>query len=162
MSGPVARYPDDVTDRSSLVVGGITAESGTRAAGYASVDLGDGAGASVPVLLVHGAQPGPRVAVTAGIHGAEYVSIAALREVALGLDPVAVRGTLVAVLTASPVAFATRTIYVNPLDGLNLNRQFPGDPSGSPTQRLAHLLTTQVIPRSDQFVDMHYGLINQA
>ena len=80
------------------------------------------------------------VAATAGIHGAEYVSIAALREVALGLDPTTVHGSLVAVLTASPAAFAARTIYVNPIDGLNLNRQFPGDPDASPTQRLAHWL----------------------
>ena len=65
------------------------------------------------------------------------MSIAALREVVLGLDPYAITGSLVAVLTASPTAFAARSIYVNPLDGLNLNRQFPGDRT-SPTQRLAH------------------------
>jgi uncharacterized protein len=106
--------------------------------------------------------PGPRVSVTAGIHGAEYVSIAALREVALSLDPASVRGSLVAVLTASPRAFATRTIYVNPLDGLNLNRQFPGDAHGTPTQRLAHWLTTEVIAGSDVFVDMHCGDMNEA
>ena len=62
-------------------------------------------------------RPGPRVSVTAGIHGAEYVSIAALREVVMGLDPAAVTGSLVAVLTANPAAFAARTIYVNPSTG---------------------------------------------
>ena len=90
------------------------------------------------------------------------MSIAALREVVLGLDPSAVTGSLVAVLTASPAAFAARTIYVNPLDGLNLNRQFPGDRHGSPTQRLAHWLTTEVIAGSDAFVDMHCGDMNEA
>jgi predicted deacylase len=100
--------------------------------------------------------------VTAGIHGAEYVSIAALREVVLGLDPSAVTGSLVAVLTASPAAFAARSIYVNPLDGLNLNRQFPGDPQGSPSQRLAHWLTNTVIAGCDAFVDMHCGDMNEA
>jgi len=125
------------------------------------VDVG-GVTLQVPVAIVHGSVPGPRVAVTAGIHGAEYVSIAALRDVALGLDPLFVRGTLVAVLTASPSAFAARSIYVNPLDGLNLNRQFPGDPAGSPTQRLAHWITTNVIAGSDVFVDMHCGDMNEA
>ena len=120
-----------------LTVGPLTAAPGTRVTGVVPVDVGT-ATLEVPVAIVNGSRPGPRVAVTAGIHGAEYVSIAALREVVLGLDPSAVTGSLVAVLTASPAAFAARSIYVNPLDGLNLNRQFPGDPNGSPSQRLAH------------------------
>jgi hypothetical protein len=64
------------------------------------------------------------VAVTAGIHGAEYVSIAALRRVANTIDPAAVVGCLVAVLVANPAAFAARSIYVDPLDGRNLNHVF--------------------------------------
>ena len=144
-----------------LAVGPLTAAPGTRVMGLVAVDLGSTT-VEVPVVLVHGARPGPRVAATAGIHGAEYVSIAALREVALGLDPMTVHGSLVAVLTASPAAFAARTIYVNPLDGLNLNRQFPGDPDGSPTQRLADWLTRAVIAGSDVFVDLHCGDMNEA
>src|SRR4029077_6343248 len=102
----------------------------------------------LPVAIVHGARPGPRVSVTGGIPGAEYVSIAGLRQGVLRRDPSAVTGSLVAVLPASPAAFAARSIYVNPLDGVNLNRQFPGDPNGSPTQRLAHWLATEVIAGS--------------
>jgi predicted deacylase len=48
------------------------------------------------------------------------------------------------------------------MDGLNLNRQFPGDPAGSPTQRLARWLTDFVIAGSDVFVDMHCGDMNEA
>jgi predicted deacylase len=144
-----------------LTIGPLEAAPGTRVTGLVPVDLGPTT-VEIPVALVHGALPGPRVAVTAGIHGAEYVSIAALREVALGLDPATVRGSVVAVLTASPAAFAARTIYVNPLDGRNLNRQFPGDPDGTPSQRLAHWLTTAVISGSDAFVDMHCGDMNEA
>ena len=145
----------------AISIGSLRAEPGTRVTGVVPVDVGDSI-LEVPVVIVHGARPGPRVAVTAGIHGAEYVSIAALRQVALSLDPAGVRGSLVAVLTASPAAFAARSIYVNPLDGRNLNRQFPGDPDGSPTQRLAHWLTTHVIAGSDAFVDMHCGDMNEA
>ena len=144
----------------AIRVGTIEAMPGTRVTGMVAVDLGSTI-VEVPVVIVHGATSGPRVAVTAGIHGAEYVSIAALRQVALALDPAVIHGSLVAVLTASPVAFAARSIYVNPLDGLNLNRQFPGDPAGTPTQRLAHWLTTEVIAGSDVFVDMHCGDMNE-
>jgi len=150
-----------MSNRQPVTVGSLSAAPGSRATGLVPVDIGE-AVLELPVVIVHGARPGPRISVTAGIHGAEYVSIAALREVALSLDPANVRGCLVAVLTASPRAFATRTIYVNPMDGLNLNRQFPGDPQGTPTQRLAHWLTTEVIAGSDVFVDMHCGDMNEA
>jgi len=145
----------------AISIGPLSAAPGTRVTGVVPVDVG-AATLDVPVAIVHGASPGPRVAVTAGIHGAEYVSIAALREVVFGLDPADVKGSLVAVLTASPAAFAARAIYVNPVDGLNLNRQFPGDQGGSASQRLASWLTTAVIAGSDAFVDMHCGDMNEA
>ncbi len=145
----------------AITIGPLAAEPGTRVTGLVPVDVGTTT-LHVPVAIVHGRRPGPRVAVTAGIHGAEYVSIAALREVVLGLDPAQVTGSVVAVLTASPAAFAARSIYVNPLDGLNLNRQFPGDPDGAPTRRLAHWLTNEVIAGADAYVDMHCGDMNEA
>src|SRR3954471_10302608 len=147
--------------RTSVEIGPLGASPGSRVAGVVPVDVGT-ATLQIPVAIIHGSRPGPRVAVTAGIHGAEDVSIAALREVVFGLDPSVVTGSLVAVLTANPSAFAARAIYVNPLDGLNLNRQFPGDANGSPTHRLAHWLATTVIAGSDAFVDMHCGDMNEA
>ena len=145
-----------------VVLDHLVAHPGTRAFGLVPVDVGTDQPLALPIVIVNGSEPGPRVAVTAGIHGAEYVSIAALREVALGLHPTHVRGCLVAVLTASPAAFAARSIYVNPLDGRNLNRCFPGSADGSPTERLARWLTDHVIAGSDAFVDMHCGDMNEA
>ena len=149
-------------DTTPFVVGPVSAAPGTRATGLVPIDLGDGARVEVPLAIVNGARPGPRIGVTAGIHGAEYVSIAALREVVLELDPAEISGVIVAVLTASPAAFAARSIYVNPLDGRNLNRCFPGDAGGSPTQRLARWITDNVIAGSDAFLDMHCGDMNEA
>jgi predicted deacylase len=116
----------------------------------------------VPVVIVNGAAAGPRVGVTAGIHGAEYVSIAALRRVAMSLDPLTVTGSLVTSLISNPAAYAARAIYVDPLDGRNLNRTFPGDPSGGPTERLAAWLHANVIAPSDRYVDCHCGDMNEA
>ena len=151
-----------MTPSHALVVGLLSAARGSRTTGIVGVELGEGHAARLPLVLVHGAAPGPRVAVTAGIHGAEYVSIAALREVAMSLDPSAVHGSLIAVLTANPAAFAARSIYVNPADGRNLTRVFPGRPDGSPSERLARWLTDHVIAGSDVFVDMHCGDMNEA
>lgn len=143
------------------VVDNLVAQPGERATGLVPVDLGPRT-VEVPVVIVNGSQPGPRVGVTAGIHGSEYVSIAALRRVALALDPVEVTGSLVAALVSNPPAFAARSIYVNPLDGKNLNRAFPGDAQGTPTERLAAWLHSRIIEGSDRFVDMHCGDMNEA
>lgn len=148
--------------RLAVSVGPVVAAAGTRATGLVPLDIGHYRTLELPIVVVHGAAAGPRVAVTAGIHGAEYVSIAALREVAMDLDPARVHGTLVALLTANPAAFAARSIYVNPMDGLNLNRAFPGDAGGSATARLARWITDHVIAGSEVFVDMHCGDMNEA
>ena len=147
---------------SPIALGSIVAAPGTRAEGVVPVDAGDGRTVQLPVSIINGAEPGPRVAVTAGIHGAEYVSIAALREVVELLDPATVRGSVVAVLTANPAAFAARSIYVNPLDGRNLNRVFPGDAAGTASERIARWITDHVIAGSDAFLDMHCGDMNEA
>jgi uncharacterized protein len=151
-----------VTADRALRVGPIVAAPGTRATAIVSVDLGAGQSVDVPLLVINGPEPGPRVGVTAGIHGAEYVSIAALRRVVLGLDPAKVRGSIVAVLTANPAAFQKRSIYVDPIDGVNLNRVFPGKADGGATERLAHWITDTVIAGSDVYVDMHCGDMNEA
>ncbi len=44
-----------------------------------------------------------------------------------------------------------------PDDGKNLNRCFPGDPSGSLAERLAYDTFTKVIKGSDALIDMHAG-----
>ena len=145
-----------------IAAGPVSAPAGARAAGLATIDTGGGRSVDIPVMVVNGAAPGPRVAVTAGVHGAEYVSIAALREVMRDLDPARMSGSVVAVLTANPAAFAARSIYVNPLDGKNLNRVFPGDADGSASERIARWITDNVMAGSDVFVDMHCGDMNEA
>jgi len=144
-----------------LEVGGLRAAPGQRVTGLVAIDLGE-AVAELPIVLVNGAGGGRRVGITAGIHGAEYVSIAALRRVVMELDPARLRGSIVAVLTANPAAFAARSIYLNPLDRQNLNRVFPGDPAGSASQRLAAWLDQNVITGADLFIDMHCGDMNEA
>ena len=145
----------------TLSLGSLSAEPGTRAFGMAPVDVGVTT-VEVPIVLVNGASAGPRVGVTAGIHGAEYVSIAALRRVAMSVDPATMSGSLVASLISNPAAYAARTIYVDPLDGRNLNRTFPGDRAGGPTERLAAWLHDTVIAPSDRYIDCHCGDMNEA
>jgi uncharacterized protein len=145
-----------VTSTPSYAVGDLVAAAGSQARGNCLVSLGTAA-VSLPVVITHGSTPGPVLVLTAGIHGGEYVPIVAVRQFVRGLDPTQMRGTIVACLQSSPVAFQRRSAFVNPLDGQNLNRSFPGDPVGGPTARLAAWLWENLLARADYYIDCHCG-----
>ncbi len=107
------------------------------------------------MFVARGRGRGPTAAVTAGIHGDEYEGVAAVGELANALDPSAHRGTLILVPVAKPTAFAAGT-RTNPEDGVNLARSFPGNPDGTPTERLAAKLFA-LVGSADTLIDLHSG-----
>jgi uncharacterized protein len=115
----------------------------------------------VPLLVVRGEREGPTMLVTAGVHGAEYASIQAAYRLAEA-EPGEIAGTLVVLPIVNRPAYAARSIYVNPIDALNLNRQFPGDPAGSFAPRLAHWYMHAWVRHADALVDLHGGDLNEA
>ena len=115
------------------------------------------AGLDVPALEVRGAGDGPALTVIAGVHGCEYASMAGLRIWARSLADREVRGRVLAVPVLNLPAFWTRTPFVVPGDGKNLNRCFPGDPSGTLAERIAADTFTKIIEGSDALIDMHAG-----
>jgi uncharacterized protein len=150
-----------MTGLSPYAVGDLEARPGSQVRGRCLVSLGTST-VALPVAITHGTEPGPVLAVTAGIHGGEYVPMVAVRQFIRDLDPSRMRGTVVACLQSSPVAFEQRSAFVNPLDGQNLNRSFPGDPLGGPTLRLAAWLWENLLARADYYVDCHCGDLPEA
>jgi predicted deacylase len=94
--------------------------------------------------------------VIAGIHGDEYEGPAAIWQVAAALNPRQITGKVTLIPVASPSAFTAGT-RMTPPDGRNLAREFPGDPTGSSTQRLAHWLFTHFGEQCDYLIDLHSG-----
>jgi predicted deacylase len=81
--------------------------------------------ATVPATVLDADEPGPTAIVQAGIHGDEVAGVHALEELLEeGLRPSA--GRLIVVPVMNPPAYRARTRSVE--GGLDLNRQFPGDP----------------------------------
>jgi predicted deacylase len=117
----------------------------------------DLAGLDVPVVELAGAQGGPLLTVIAGVHGCEYVPMAAVREWTADLEQREIRGRIRAVPVLNVTAFRARSPFVVPEDGKNLNRCFPGDPGGTLAQRLAYAAFTELITGSDAYVDAHCG-----
>jgi uncharacterized protein len=110
-----------------------------------------------PALDIKGTADGPRLTVIAGVHGGEYASMAALRTWARRLADTELRGRVLAVPVLNLPSFWTRTPFVVPDDGKNLNRCFPGNPSGTLAERLASDAFTKIIEGSDALIDMHAG-----
>src|SRR5215510_62936 len=113
----------------TLTVGSATAKRGEKASGWIDVPAGSDPAVRIPVSVVHGARPGPVLALVAGTHGYEYTSIVALPRVLKRLDPVKMTGSVILVHMANPPGFYGRRIYYSP-DGLNLNRVYPGKADG--------------------------------
>ena len=139
-----------------------TAAPGTAARAYLDVpDTGDGM-TRIPVSVFRGDSDGPTLALIAGTHGYEYAPMVALQHVGRRINPKDLSGTLIMVHVANMPSFHKRTIYYGPVDGKNLNRAYPGKPDGSLSERIAHIITTQVIEKADYVIDMHSGDGNEA
>jgi predicted deacylase len=139
-----------------LTVGDFSVTPGSKTVGVQELNIA-GHSVEVPLFLVNGAHAGPALAITAGIHGAEYASIAAALKIGQSLAPDGLTGRVIVAPVANMPAFRARSIYVCPLDGTNLNRVFPGQADGTASQQLAHWLFQNVIAQADYYVDMHGG-----
>jgi predicted deacylase len=117
----------------------------------------------IPYARIQGrAGEGPHLTVVAGVHGCEYTGMAAVMRLIDRLDPDSLRGTVTAVPILNQPAFWSRSAFVVPADGKNLNRCFPGDPAGSYTDVLAHEIFTRLIAPSDYLLDLHAGDLPEA
>ena len=59
-------------------------------------------------------------------------------------------------------SFLGRTIYYSPVDGRNLNRVFPGRADGTVSERIAEVITREVVSRATHLVDLHGGDGNES
>jgi predicted deacylase len=111
----------------------------------------------IPIPIVHlGNGEGPSVLLMSGNHGDEYEGQIALIKLARSLEPQAISGRLTILPAANfPAVRAGRR--TSPIDEGNLNRTFPGDPDGSPTEIIAHFIETVLMPGRDWVIDVHSG-----
>jgi predicted deacylase len=146
-----------------FTVGTVSAQPGTIAAGELTVPpvAGD-QGSSVPFSIIHGSKPGPVLALVAGVHGMEYTPIIALQRMRTTIDPRTLAGTVIMVHVANMPSYLGRTIYYSPADQKNLNRVFPGNAKGTLSERIADVITREVIERATHVVDLHCGDGNES
>jgi len=137
--------------------GNIEAEAGTKKAGYLKVKDLNGYGLEMPLMVINGAKKGPTLCVTAGVHPCEYTGIETVMRLYAHLNPKELSGTVLAVPIVNVPGFQARAAYVNPIDGLNMNRIFPGDATGTMSYVMADVLFKEVVMKSNYILDLHGG-----
>ena len=115
-----------------------------------------------PVISVAGEKPGPVLFVNAGVHGGEYPAVEAVIRLGKTLDPKKISGTVILMPVLNLPAFQMRTPFVCPIDNVNPNRVFPGDPRGSYSEQMTHALINEFVVHADAYVDLHGGDIPEA
>lgn len=116
----------------------------------------------VPVGIAEGKKPGPALAVIGAVHATEYSAQEGARRFWESLDPEELSGNVYVVLVADVAAFCKHTQYINPVDGKNLNRVWPGKKDGTLTEVIAYTITQEVINKADAVIDCHGGEFDEA
>lgn len=143
--------------KAALGIRDVSAESGERAQGFITIGETASGPMRFPLVVINGADDGPILCLTSGVHATEYAPIDAVMRVVQSLDPSKLRGAVIAVPVVNMRMFDSRTGFVSPLDGLNLNKVAPGRPDGSASEILAGVLLDEVIGRAAYHIDLHAG-----
>lgn len=110
---------------------------------------------AMPVQVIHGKKEGPRLFISAAIHGDEINGTEIIRRL-LRLKVIQkLRGTLITIPVVNVFGFINRSRYLP--DRRDLNRSFPGTEKGSLTSRLARLFMDEIATKCTHGIDLHTG-----
>ncbi|WP_254824278.1 succinylglutamate desuccinylase/aspartoacylase family protein [Haloglomus halophilum] len=114
---------------------------------------------AVPVTVINGHNPGPRLLCTAAIHGDELNGVKVCQELARAYDPTDIAGTLVLLHVVNVPGFQAQQRYI-PIYDLDMNRAFPGG-SANTASRMARELWDAFVSRCDACLDFHTSTRNR-
>jgi predicted deacylase len=109
----------------------------------------------VPIAIIKNGS-GPTAILEGGNHGDEYEGPITICDMIRALDPGRVQGRLI-LMPANNVHAVMAGKRTSPVDGLNFNRTFPGDPRGTITQQISAYVADHILPLGDAFLDLHSG-----
>ncbi|MBT8494791.1 MAG: succinylglutamate desuccinylase/aspartoacylase family protein, partial [Deltaproteobacteria bacterium] len=117
--------------------------------------LPSGSWIEMPVVVLHGSEPGPTAWLSGAIHGDELNGIEIVRRLLKQIDPKTLCGTVLGVPIVNVYGVTSGSRYLP--DRRDLNRSFPGSMKGSMASRVAHLFFDRVASRCDVGLDFHTG-----
>ncbi|WP_454064787.1 succinylglutamate desuccinylase/aspartoacylase family protein [Candidatus Nitrospira salsa] len=149
------------SQRQEFAIRNITVQPGTRQTVNLSMSLlSNHTPMNVPVHIIHGKNDGPRLFISAAIHGDELNGVEIIRRILKTPRIHKLRGTLVAVPIVNVFGFLAHSRYLP--DRRDLNRSFPGSEKGSLTSQLAYLFMHEIVLRCTHGIDLHTGAIHRS
>ena len=144
-----------------IEIGGVSVDPGQRR----TIDLGVGQLYShnpitMPVHVVNGRRQGPRLFVSAAVHGDELNGIEIIRRLLAQSSLKKLHGTLLAVPIVNTLGVLHQSRYLP--DRRDLNRSFPGSETGSLTARVANVFMKEIVERATHGIDLHTGAIHRS
>lgn len=145
----------------TITIGGIDIAPGTQQL----VDLPVGSlythtEMHLPVHVIHGKTEGPRLFISAAIHGDELNGLEIVRRLLRLKSIKRIKGTLIAVPFVNGFGLLQNSRYLP--DRRDLNRCFPGSERGSLASRIAHIFLNQIVQQCDYGIDIHTGAIHRS
>jgi predicted deacylase len=148
MAGDVSRIQTDIDfEKAGKQSSELHVPISTNESAYGRVLL--------PITVVKNSA-GPTVLLTGGNHGDEYEGPIILSRLSRELTPDQVSGRVI-ILPALNLPAVQAGARVSPMDGLNMNRIFPGNRDGSITLAIAHYVSEVLLPMTDVLCDFHSG-----
>lgn len=146
--------------QTEIEIGGVTVVPGSRTTINLPVpNLSTAAPMTIPVQVIHGRQPGPRLFVCAALHGDEINGVEIIRRLMRLSVLRRLHGTLIAVPIVNVFGFVAQERYLP--DRRDLNRSFPGSSKGSLASRIANLFVQEIVTHATHGIDLHTGAIHR-
>jgi len=114
----------------------------------------------LPIHVLHGKKPGPRLFVCAAVHGDEINGVEIIRRLLKQKSLKNLKGTLIAIPVINIFGLILHSRYLP--DRRDLNRSFPGNAQGSLASRLAHIINEEIVSKCTHGIDLHTGAINRS
>jgi predicted deacylase len=115
----------------------------------------DGSTVGLPVAVINGARDGKTLYMQAASDGDELNGVGVIQRVVPQLDPEDLAGTILIVGVVNYYAYQNAE-HRNPIDDTKLNRAYPGDATGTASERIA-AATFDAASRADLALDLHQG-----
>ena len=146
--------------RATVTIAGTDIRPGTsRTIDIPITDLSTHTPINMPVRVIHGRKDGPVLFVCGAIHGDEINGVEIIRRLMRLSGLKGLRGTLIAVPIVNVFGFLSNSRYLP--DRRDLNRSFPGRPSGSLAARLAELFMREIVSKSTHGIDLHTAAVHR-
>lgn len=143
-----------------ITIGGVSVAAGERK--QITIDVArlyDFTEMAIPVEIIRGKEDGPRLFVSAAIHGDEINGVEVVKRLLKHKSLKRIKGTLIAVPIVNVFGYNTKSRYLP--DRRDLNRHFPGSSNGSLAAQLAHSFMSEIVTQCTHGIDLHTGAIHR-